>query len=92
MYKIEYTNRFKKDVKQAAKRGYDLTLLETAINLLQTTGVLPAEYRTHPLSGKYLGKLECHLKPDWLLIWEKHDDRLTLLFFATGTHSDLFKS
>jgi mRNA interferase YafQ len=90
MYKVEYTNRFKKDVRRAVKRGYDLSLLEKIIDLLQGTGKLPEQYKTHLLSGKYIGMLECHIKPDWLLVWEKNDDKLTLLFMATGTHSDLF--
>ena len=90
MYQLKYTNRFKRDVKHAAKRGYDITLLEKAINLLQKTGNLPSEYRPHKLSGDYEGKHECHLKSDWLLIWEQNDNTLTLLFLTTGTHSDLF--
>jgi mRNA interferase YafQ len=90
MYKIEYTNKFKKDVKLAIKRGYDILLLEKAIDLLQKTGTLPHQYKTHVLKGNYSGKYECHIKPDWLMIWEQNDDVLTLLFLATGTHSDLF--
>ncbi|OJV44723.1 MAG: addiction module toxin RelE [Bacteroidales bacterium 36-12] len=90
MYSIEYTNRFKKDIKRAAKRGYDLSLLEKTIDLLQTTGKLPTQYKPHLLSGKYVGMHECHIKPDWLMVWEQNNDKLTLLFLATGTHSDLF--
>ncbi|MEA4975412.1 MAG: type II toxin-antitoxin system YafQ family toxin [Paludibacter sp.] len=90
MYSVEYTNRFKKDIKRAIKRGYDLTLIEKAIDLLQNTGKLPAQYKPHVLSGKYAGMQECHIKPDWLMVWEQDDNKLTLLFLATGTHSDLF--
>ncbi len=90
MYSVEYTNRFKKDIKRAIKRGYDLALIEKAIDLLQNTGKLPAQYKPHSLSGKYAGMHECHIKPDWLMVWEQNDDKLTLLFLATGTHSDLF--
>ncbi|MDR0872393.1 MAG: type II toxin-antitoxin system YafQ family toxin [Prevotellaceae bacterium] len=90
MYQIKYTNTFKKDVKRAAKRGYDISLLEKAIDLLQETGKLPPEYKPHILSGNYAGKYECHIKPDWLMIWEQNDTYLTLLFLNTGTHSDLF--
>lgn len=90
MYSVEYTNRFKKDIKRAIKRGYDLTLIEKAIDLLQNTGKLPAQYKPHVLSGKYAGMHECHIKPDWLMVWEQDDNKLTLLFLATGTHSDLF--
>ena len=90
MYQLLYTNRFKKDVKRAVKRGYDLSLLEKVINLLQETGNLSSEYKHHILSGSYAGKHECHIKPDWLLIWEQNDNTLTLLLLSTGTHSDLF--
>jgi mRNA interferase YafQ len=90
MFKVAYTNRFKKDIKRAVKRGYDLSLLENAIDLLQRTGKLPEQYKTHLLSGKYSGMHECHIKPDWLLVWEQDNDKLTLLFLATGSHSDLF--
>ena len=90
MYQLLYTNRFKKDVKRAVKRGYDISLLKEVIKLLQETGTLPPEYKPHILSGNYAGKHECHIKSDWLLIWEQDDDTLTLLFLNTGTHSDLF--
>ncbi|AHW58708.1 RelE/StbE family addiction module toxin [Draconibacterium orientale] len=90
MYSIQYTNRFKKDVKLCQKRGYNLTLLSEAIDILQATGKLPAKYRSHLLKGNYEGLYECHLKPDWLLVWEQNDHQLTLLFMTTGTHSDLF--
>ena len=90
MYKIEYTNKFKKDVKRAIKRGYNISLLENAIELLQTSGKLPPQYKTHKLQGKYAGAYECHIHPDWLMVWEQNDDILMLLFLTTGTHSDLF--
>jgi len=90
MYSIYFTNRFKKDVKRCKKRGYDLSVLTKAIDLLQKTGKLPPQFKTHILKGKYEGLYECHLKPDWLLVWEQNDNELTLLFMTTGTHSDLF--
>ena len=90
MYQLKYTNKFKKAVKRAVKRGYDVSLLEKVIDLLQKTGNLPPEYKPHILSGSYAGKYECHIKSDWLLIWEKNDNTLILLFLDTGTHSDLF--
>ena len=80
MYQLLYTNRFKKDVKRAVKRGYDMSLLKEVIKLLQETGTLPPEYKPHILSGTYAGKHECHIKSDWLLIWEQDDNTLTLLF------------
>ena len=90
MYKIEYSNAFKKGVKRAEKRGYNLSLLQNAIDLLQKTGKLPPEYKPHKLSGNYAGCWECHIKPDWLMIWKQNDTELILLFLDTGAHSDLF--
>lgn len=90
MYSIRFTNRFKKDVNRCKKRGYNLSELEHTIDTLQTSGKLPSKYQAHILSGQYTGLWECHLKPDWLLIWDQNDKELTLLFMATGTHSDLF--
>lgn len=90
MYSIDYTNRFKKDLKRCQKRGLDLQLIHDAIALLKTTGTLPMSYRPHKLSGNRDGQWECHIEPDWLMIWEQNDMELTLLFLQTGTHSDLF--
>lgn len=67
-----------------------MVLLEETIQLLSETGKLPPEYKPHKLSGKHTGCWECHIKPDWLLIWQQNDTVLTLLFLNTGTHSDLF--
>ncbi len=91
MFKIEYTGIFLKQAKQCKKRGYNMLLLEETIQLLSDTGKLPEQYKTHKLSGKYAGCFECHIKPDWLLIWQQNNNLLTLLFLNTGTHSDLFK-
>ena len=90
MYSIEFTSRFKKDVKRCQKRGYDLTVLTKAIDLLQQTGKLPPSFKPHILKGRYDGLWECHLKPDWLMVWQQNDCELILLFMTTGTHSDLF--
>ena len=90
MYIVKYSNKFKKDVKLAQKRGYDLNLLKKAIDLLQQSGKLPPQYKPHKLSGKYAGCWECHIKPDWLLIWQQNETELILLFLNTGTHSELF--
>jgi mRNA interferase YafQ len=89
-YKTYYTNRFKKDVKRCIKRGLDVSVLEIAIEILETTGKLPSEYKPHPLKGNYSGTMECHLQPDWLLVWKQDNNELTLLFMTTGSHSDLF--
>ena len=90
MYSIDYTKRFKKDLKRCQKRGLDLQLIHNAIALLRTTGSLPAQYRPHKLSGNRDGQWECHIEPDWLMTWEQNNMELTLLFLQTGTHSDLF--
>ena len=90
MYSIDYTNRFKKDLKRCQKRGLDLQLILDAIALLRTTGTLPIKYRHHKLSGQFNGCWECHIEPDWLMTWQQNDTELTLLFLQTGTHSDLF--
>ena len=90
MYSIDYSKRFKKDMKRCQKRGLNLQLILDAIALLRTTGMLPAQYRPHKLSGDKNRQWECHIEPDWLMIWEQNDTELTLLFLQTGTHSDLF--
>ena len=90
MYQISFSNKFKKDYKLCKKRGYDISKLEEVIILLQKNGKLPSKYKPHVLKGNYLGLWECHIKPDWLLIWLQDDNELTLLLTNTGTHSDLF--
>jgi mRNA interferase YafQ len=90
MYKIYTTNRFEKDLKLCKKRNFNLNLLKAAIDLLQKEGKLPIKYKPHKLSGDYADCWECHIKPDWLLVWKQNDTELTLLFTNTGTHSDLF--
>lgn len=90
MYKISFSNKFKKDYKLCKKRGYDISKLEAVISILEKTGTLPQKYRPHKLSGNYENCWECHIKDDWLLVWLQNDNELTLLFINTGTHSDLF--
>ena len=90
MYSIEYTNRFRKDLKRCQKRGKDMALIFGVIKTLVEDGSLPAKYRPHILSGKYQGKWECHIEPDWLLIWEQFDDQLRMIMTNTGSHSDIF--
>jgi mRNA interferase YafQ len=90
MYRIGYTTRFKKDFKRCLKRGLDISLLEKAIELLQINGKLPNTYKSHKLTGTYSNCWECHLQPDWLLVWKQNDTELIILFMNTGTHSDLF--
>ncbi len=91
MYKISYTRKFDKSFDMCAKRGYDMKVIKEAMEILEEKGELPARYKTHKLTGEYKGCLECHLKPNWLLVWEKHDGELVMLMIDTGTHSDLFR-
>ena len=90
MYSVDYTNRFKKDLKRCFKRGLDISKIQKAVKLLEMNGALPAEYKPHKLVGNKSGQWECHIQPDWLMVWEQNDEHLTLLFLQTGTHSDLF--
>ena len=88
MYKIVPTSRFKKDLKTLIKRGYDTRLMDDIVTKLSNGEALAPKHRDHPLSGNYIGKRECHITPDWLLIYRQTDTELYLV--ATGTHSDLF--
>lgn len=90
MYSVDYTNRFKKDLKRCVKRGLDISKILEAVKLLEVTGCLPAKYKPHKLVGNRQGQWECHIQPDWLMVWEQNDMELTLLFLQTGTHADLF--
>lgn len=90
MYRVIFTTEFKKNVKAVAKRGYDMSLLSETIDILREKGDLPKKYKKHTLTGNYKGLFECHIKPDWLLVWKQEDDRLILQFTNTGTHSDIF--
>lgn len=90
MLTIKYQAAFKRDYKRIKKRGYDVRLLEKAIELLAEGNGLPSEYHDHALSGDYSGCRECHIAPDWLLVYEIVERELLLYLTRTGTHSDLF--
>lgn len=89
-YQIEISTRFKKDYKLAKKRGYNMDLLKKVIDILANGQQLPEKYHDHPLSGDYKGSRECHIEPDWLLIYRIEKDFLVLGLTRTGSHSDLF--
>ena len=89
-YRIRPTARFQKDLKRVLKRGYDLSLLTVILKKLADGETLPEKNRDHSLSGDYSGCRECHIAPDWLLIYEIADDELILYLTRTGTYSDLF--
>lgn len=90
MLKIVVSNRFKKDLKLAAKRNLDLQKLTAVVDTLARQEVLPPELHDHSLTGEYSEFRECHIGPDWLLVYRVEDDALELYLFRTGTHSDLF--
>ena len=90
MYKIRPSIKFQKDLKRVQKRGYDISLLTDVLNILANGEPLPAKYKDHNLSGNYKGCRECHISPDWLLIYEVANGELILYLIRTGTHSDLF--
>ena len=90
MLKIVLSNRFKKDIKVAKKRKLNLNELRLVINKLANQEQLEEKYKDHPLSGDFKDFRECHIKPDWLLIYSIDDEELELFLFRTGTHSDLF--
>ncbi len=90
MLTIKYQAAFKRDYKRIKKRGYNIRLLEQVIALLAEGQELPASYRDHALTGDYSGCRECHIAPDWLLVYEVLQDELLLYLTRTGTHSDLF--
>ena len=90
MLKIEFTGQFKRDYKLALKRGFRESDLTTVVSLLASEKPLPAKYRDHALTGNYIGFRECHIQPDWLLIYSMSESELILTASRTGTHSDLF--
>ncbi len=85
---VNYSSRFKKDLKACVKRGCDPLRLQQVIDTLRIPAALPAKNAAHNLSGNYSGFQECHIAPDWLLIYRQ--DETTLFLYRTGTHSDLF--
>ena len=91
MLNVRYTVQFKKDYKLAIKRGYNQKELEKVIDLLKTGEPLPQIYKDHPLSGEWKHYRDCHIRPDWILIYRILEDSLILELSRTGTHSDLFK-
>ena len=89
-YKLKLTSLFKKDVKRMKKRGRDMRKLDEVVTMLQNGTPLSWEFRDHALSGDYSGFRECHIKADWVLVYRKNAELLTLTLLRTGTHSDIF--
>ena len=91
MYQVKFTTAYKKSYKLMKRRGLDPSALDEVVDPLRQGKQLDEKYRDHGLSGNYAGFRECHVKPDWLLIYLIENDILTLTLVDTGTHSDLFK-
>lgn len=89
-YEIQRTSQFKKDYKLAVKRGCDINKLQKVVMILASGETLLEDYRDHPLRGNYSGYRECHIEPDWLLVYKITENVLVLTLYRTGTHSDLF--
>ena len=90
MYTIKFTGEFNRQMKMCERRGYDMELLREAIRILSTEGKLPERYLPHQLHDDRKGQWECHIQPNWLLVWKQYDQELLLVMLNTGTHSDLF--
>ncbi len=88
MFQPIYTNSFAKDIKLAQKRGKNIDKLKKIIELLVNKEPIPPKFRDHNLVGNFIGRRECHIEPDWLLIYKIDKDEI--IFERTGTHSDLF--
>ena len=91
MYTVKFTSSYKKSYKLMKKRGLDLSLLDDVVDILRQGKTLDKKYKDHLLKGEYAGFHECHIKPDWLLIYLIENNVLTLTLVDTGSHSDLFK-
>lgn len=89
-YEIRNTTQFKKDYKLAKRRDMNIALLKDIVTKLANGEPLDARHKDHPLSGDWIGHRECHIQPDWLLIYRIENDILVLTLSRTGTHSDLF--
>ena len=90
MLDLVTTAQFRKDLKRIRKRGYDLSKLDDILQSLQREELLPVKHHDHALTGDYIGFRECHVEPDWLLVYAIDKGQLILTASRTGTHSDLF--
>ena len=90
MLELKQTSQFRKDLRRMAKRGVNMELLDEVVLLLRERKPLPEKYEDHPLTGNWSGYRDCHIQPDWLLIYRVEENVLILSLTRTGTHSDLF--
>lgn len=90
IYDVQFTSQFKKDLKLAKKQNKNLDKLFEVIDILANGGTLDAKYKDHELIGNYKGTRECHIEPNWLLIYEIRDNVMVLMLYRIGTHSEVF--
>ncbi|MDO4241335.1 MAG: type II toxin-antitoxin system YafQ family toxin [Microbacteriaceae bacterium] len=90
IYEVKTTSKFRKELKLAEKQNKDLDKLFAVVEILARGETLDPKYKDHPLSGNFKGTRECHIEPDWLLIYEYQDDVLVLILHRVGSHSQLF--
>jgi len=90
-YTPYYTNRIKRQLKNLEKRGYDMSLFKDVVSMLLDGKPLPLKYRDHSLRGDKRGYRDCHIQPDWVLIYKINKDVLTLVLSETGTHADILE-
>ena len=90
MLKIVFSNKFKRDFKRSKKQHRNIAEFEKVLKLLVSGKKLPESYRDHSLTGNYADYRECHIEPDWLLVYKIDNDKIELLLFRLGSHSDLF--
>lgn len=88
-YKLDFTASFSRDLKRIKKRGYNMDLMNDVVSLLQEGKPLPEKHKDHPLTGNWKGFRDCHITPDWVLVYRIYNDKLLLVLTRTGTHSDL---
>lgn len=91
MYEVKFTSAFKKSYKLMKKRGLDMSALDDVVDALRQGKTLDEKHHDHALTGNFVGFRECHIKPDWLLIYLIENNILTLTLVDTGSHSDIFK-
>lgn len=90
MYKVKFTTAYKKSYKRMKKRNLDISLIDEVVDELHQGRQLAEKYADHALRGKFVGFRECHIKPNWLLVYLIEDDILTLTLVDTGSHADIF--
>jgi len=90
MYQLVTTNKFDRDLRRVSRRGKDLSKIQQIMNMLADGDVLPTRNKDHPLIGNFVERRECHIEPDWLLIYKIDEENNKIIFERTGSHSDLF--